>query len=296
MNRTTHALSVSLLVLACAGLSGQARAGESYDNCAGTIDELPAIIGTQGIWCLKGDLSTGMTSGYAIEVQANNVTIDCNGFKIGGLAAGSATETYGIVALERHNVSIRNCNIRGFIGGVAMIGGSGHVVEDNRFDNSTAGAIEIQGSGSVIRRNAAFDTGGSSAPSVKDAFVISTYGSVDILDNTIDGAFVVVGSDGRSVGIQSGGGFPGDNASATIANNRIRGLTADGSGAIAGILRGGSNGAAIVENQLFSTGHGTGITCAENDQDSVTGNIVLGFANGISNCPDDGNVIRGTTE
>ena len=66
-----------------------ALAAESYDNCTGYIESLPASISTQGTWCLRKDLATGMASGNAIEVKANNVVIDCNDFKIGGLAAGA---------------------------------------------------------------------------------------------------------------------------------------------------------------------------------------------------------------
>ena len=66
------------------------------------------------MWCLRHDLSTSIVSGQAIDIQANNVAIDCNDFKIGGLAAGNGSMAVGIHALTRQNATVRHCNIRGF--------------------------------------------------------------------------------------------------------------------------------------------------------------------------------------
>ena len=52
------------------------------------INTLPYVINIQGIYCLKGDLATNMTSGNAVTVNTNNVVIDLNGHKLGGQAAG----------------------------------------------------------------------------------------------------------------------------------------------------------------------------------------------------------------
>ena len=83
-------LACLLLAAAAAMLPpASALAAESYDNCTGFIDSLPATVSTQGTWCLRANLSTAMASGDAIAVAANNVTLDCNDFKIGGLAAGA---------------------------------------------------------------------------------------------------------------------------------------------------------------------------------------------------------------
>ena len=71
-----------------------AHAAQSYDNCTGFITSVPAVISTQGTWCLKQDLATAIASGNAISVNANNVTLDCNDFKLGGLAAGAGTVAF----------------------------------------------------------------------------------------------------------------------------------------------------------------------------------------------------------
>src|SRR5690606_14034939 len=106
---TSRILLTSLALLAGMLLVPHAaRAAQSYDTCTGFIDSLPATINSQGTWCLRGNVSTAITSGNAIEVAANNVTIDCNGFKIGGLGGGVATRTWGIVANERFNLRVNN--------------------------------------------------------------------------------------------------------------------------------------------------------------------------------------------
>ena len=119
----------ALILLALALFAARpADAAESYDNCNNTISSLPAVIATQGTWCFKGDLATAITSGSAITVNTNNVTIDCNNFKLGGLAAGLGTSTYGIFANNRFNISVRHCNVRGFYVGIFLYDKKGGAV------------------------------------------------------------------------------------------------------------------------------------------------------------------------
>ena len=62
-------LFISIAALAAfGGASIPAVAGESYDNCVGFIDALPATITTQGTWCLRQDLDSAATSGIMIEI------------------------------------------------------------------------------------------------------------------------------------------------------------------------------------------------------------------------------------
>jgi hypothetical protein len=151
-----------VLAFGLLSLSSPSPAAESYDNCTGFIDTLPATINTQGTWCLRKDISTAMASGMAITIAVHNVTIDCNDFKLGGLAAGTATEAVGIYADERNNITVRNCNVRGFMYGLGFIGAfasnggtsGGHVVEDSRFDgnaNDSVACRAMSGVGPVLR-------------------------------------------------------------------------------------------------------------------------------------------------
>ncbi|WP_245156421.1 right-handed parallel beta-helix repeat-containing protein [Agrilutibacter solisilvae] len=219
-----RALALLAPVLALAVTSAQAA--ESYDNCTGFIDSLPVSINTQGVWCLRQDLSTAVSSGAAILIATNNVTIDCNDFKIGGLGAGTATQTAGIRAVARQNAVVRRCNLRGFLRGVEFTGaGGGHVVHDNRFNGITGTGLHVEGEGSVVQRNLLTDTGGSTFDG-SAATAIFTSANVDVIANTISGVLPAGGGSGNGIayGIRTSA-----NTGGTIAGNRIRGLVAAGS-------------------------------------------------------------------
>src|SRR4249919_326642 len=122
----------------CLGLIMTPAHAETFHTCGTIIAIIPTVITTQGVYCLSHDVNTAITAGKAIDVQTNNVTIDCNGYKIGGLAGGTGSNAYGIFADTRLNITVRNCGIRGFYFGINLTGsgGAGHLVEDNRLDNN----------------------------------------------------------------------------------------------------------------------------------------------------------------
>ena len=276
-----HYLAVSALLLSC-GLSGQALAAESYDNCAGYIDALPATISTQGVWCLRQDVSTSLSDGAAITINTNNVTIDCNHFKVGGLSAGAGTKATGILADNRLNAVIRNCNVRGFYIGAALSGG-GHVVEDNRFNSNTATGLFLEGDGSVIRRNLVADTGGSTISTTSAGIVTNL--DVDVIDNTVATVFVDSGSEREAYGISASG-----NTSGSIRGNRVRNLTVLGEGSAFGIFNAVSSSVVMKGNHIIGDGTGdssVGIACAD-DSGMTRDNVVNGFVTGVSQCADNG--------
>jgi nitrous oxidase accessory protein NosD len=280
-------LAILLLVsLTVAGATDVARAAESYDNCTGYINSLPAVISTGGIWCLKHDLNTAIADGDAIHINGtNDVTIDCNNFKIGGLAAGIGTNATGIWAANLANFKVRHCNIRGFASGMYLQFATRAVIEDNRFDNNTAVAIGISsdGTSSVVRRNQVFNTGGSTTN--PDAIGILGAGSTDILDNTVTGVRATAGGGGNAIGIWS------DQGDASVDGNRVRNVRKDGSG-LAYAIRGTGYGRVIVRrNDLVANSSGTGITCTDATSLAVD-NAIIGFSTGITACTDaGGNVI-----
>jgi hypothetical protein len=270
-------LPAALALLAgLAAAAGGARA-ETYQTCTGFIDSIPATITTQGVWCLRKDLSTAMTSGTAITIATNNVTIDCNDFKIGGLAAGTASLTHGITAGERANAVVRHCNVRGFMYGIHLRG-YGHLVEDNRFDNNLVQGIHVEGHDSIVRRNRVLDTGGY--PASDRSYGIFATG--DVVDNIVSGVYAL-GTSPRVRGIYLVG------SRATARGNRVRDLSASaGSVAVGLLVQGGGN--AVVDNQVsVNPGHeGTGISAGGITSAACTGNFVYGFATGILNCRDGG--------
>jgi hypothetical protein len=158
----TAKLAASLLVLLALVLGATPARAETV-NCT-PVTALPAVITVQGIHCFTGDLTTAITSGNAIDIQTNNVVLDLNGFKLGGLAAGIGTLTRGIHASDRQNLTIKNGTIRGFLIGIALedSGASqGHVVEDIRADQNTFTGIDVRGSGTIVRNNQVVATGGT---------------------------------------------------------------------------------------------------------------------------------------
>jgi len=275
---------IALLAMVAITRPQAALAAESYDNCTGFITSLPTTVTTQGTWCLKQDLNTAIASGNAITVNTNNVTIDCNGYKLGGLSAGAGTGAVGIFAQDRVNVTVRHCAIRGFFVGVDLYGaaGGGHLVEDNRFDSNTYLGMQVQGDGSVVRRNLVYATGGTTQASY--AMGILVVYSTDVIDNTVAGVTAPVGSNGQALGIVVGS----QPADLRVVGNRVRGLAADGSATIEGIVNQSTGRSTIRGNDIVgNAGTGSvGLACANNSS-QARDNIIAGFATGISTCSVD---------
>ena len=278
-----------LLLLAVAMLLAAPRAAsaaESYDNCTGYITSIPAVITSQGTWCLKQDLATAMTSGRAIDVQANNVTIDCNGFKIDGLAAGLSTFAQGISSDNRLNTTVRRCSVSGFLNGIIMEPTStscgGHVVEDNRLDGNRLTGIQVLCDGSLIRRNRVFDTGRSTLYFA--AYAIVARYSVDVLDNVIANVTSFSASD-YATGIWV---YQDDGR---VSGNRIRGLGPNGGGVgTERAIYSQASGRMVMRNNDMMGNAGSGSQGMNCDSTTVRAkdNVIIGFQTDFSGCSDDG--------
>ena len=288
MTATTRLLPTLLCLLLLGGLSaGPARAAESYDACTGFIDSIPATITTQGVWCLRKDLATAITNGAAITIATNNVTIDCNGFKLGGLAAGNASHARGIRAENRQNATVRNCSIRGFYYGIDIYRGAGHLIEDNRLDNNLVYAIIVlPAENSLVQRNRIYDTGG--APLATQVAGIHAF--ADVIDNTVSGLFAADATAQLLAGIASS--TPG----ARIHGNTISGfdMTATNGGTVGnayGIYL-AAPGARVSGNHVSGNGGtaGNGIRAAST-ADYCLDNTIGGFAINIHpDCNSSGNL------
>ena len=284
MQPIRYLLTALLLFAGLLAAPTPARAAQSYDNCAGFIDTVPATITTQGTWCLRHDLTTAITTGAAITINNNNVTIDCNDFKLGGLQAGAATGTDGIVASSRLNATVRHCNIRGFLNGLVFQGvGGGHLVEDNRFDGNTAIGLYVVGDGSVVRRNRVSATGGSTLYTGY-AYGIYAINGVDVIDNGVDGVAAKPDSNGNNTGY---GIYTYANTSGSLIDNRVRGLVGAGAGLIYGIHNDAAGAISLRRNDVV--GPGTSAIYCDNNIGSAKDNIMSGgFASGLVGCSDAG--------
>jgi parallel beta-helix repeat protein len=274
--RPIHCLLASLALLAVF-ITAPVRA-ETYHTCGTFIASLPTVISTQGVYCLNKDLTTAITSGNAIDITTNNVTIDCNGYKIGGLAAGVGSLTNGIHGgASNVNITVRNCGIRGFSEGILLEGGSGHLVEDNRLDNNLYIGINLQGENNLVQRNRVFDTGGATTGGT--VYGIAVHG--DIVDNIVSGMIPTVAGGTTLYGIAD---FL---ASTQIHGNKISGLT--GSSSNIGIEANG-NAIAVSGNVVTASAAttGTGILGLGVTNTICSNNDIFKFSTPISTCQDGG--------
>ena len=197
-------------------------AGAETTICT-VISSLPYTISAQGSYCLDRNVSTAITSGAAITVNVNFVVLDLNGFKVGGGSAGPGTQTSGVLAVNRQNITVKNGNIRGFFRGVYLhdtSGGftssQGHLVEDIRADQNTFAGIVVEGRGNVVRNNQVVDTTGTT----------------------------VNGPDSDIVGLQVAG--PGSR----VINNDATETVAVGAGVAYGIQVSSADGAVVENNRI----------------------------------------------
>ena len=256
------------------------------DTWAETIDctpitTLPTIITIQGIYCFNGNLATSISSGNAIEIQTNNVTIDLNGWKLGGLAAGVGTQTKGIYAWQRKNITIRNGTIRGFYLGIYLqdsppyVTSQGHLIEDIRADQNTFIGMQVMGRGSTVRRNQVVDTGGSTENSYAYGFIL--YGpGVRALNNDISGTAATAVADANGLYLSKANG-------AVVEGNRIDDVSS-GTGNTYGMYINSSNDVLAAGNRITSAANGIVYTGGSTGKymDNLTSNVFTAFAGGTS--------------
>jgi len=249
-------------------------------NCT-AITTLPFTITTQGVYCLTGHLTTNMTLGNAIEIQTNNVTIDLNGWKLGGQAAGPATTARGIYANQRKNITIRNGTIRGFYRGIYLADSSpyttsqGHLIEDIRADKNTNFGIWIQGRGNIVRRNQVVDTGGSTVAST--AMGIWFFGPGGrVLDNDISGTAATDSSTGFGLRLNDADGT-------VVEGNRIDDVSTV-SGAAYGMYISSSNYVLAAGNRITSATGGIYYDSFSSGKymGNLTSNVTTPFYGGFS--------------
>ena len=91
------------------------------------------VINTSGTYTLLNDI--GPVSGTCFNVNANNVTLDCNGYTLTGNRSG-----YGIYASGRKNITIKNCNINNFQNGIYLdYFSNGALINNKLYSNTYSG-------------------------------------------------------------------------------------------------------------------------------------------------------------
>ena len=260
---------IKYLTLTTLLLTAPSAWAETIDCTA--ITTLPTVITVQGIYCFTGDLATSMSSGFAIAIQTNNVTIDLNGWKLGGLAAGTGTQTIGIYAYQRKNITIRNGIIRGFKYGIQLVDNfpyttsQGHLIEDIRADKNTTRGIEVRGRGNIVRRNQVVDTGG---PNYTYGITLSGPGA-RALNNDISGTAASAAAWGYGLYFYAADG-------AVAEGNRIDDVST-GTGIANGLYINNSDGVVVQDNRIIglsSTGTTRGMFFNVSTNVLVAGNRI----------------------
>jgi hypothetical protein len=117
-------------------------------EAATVITSLPYNITTQGSYIINQNLKA---SWHGIKVQANNVTIDLNGYTISG---NNTSSGHGVYMNGRRNVEIRNGTIRNFgSNGIyeESASGNSHRVINVRVMNNRGWGIYLEGSNHMVR-------------------------------------------------------------------------------------------------------------------------------------------------
>lgn len=154
---TQSLLALVLLLLSSASFA-------ETNRCT-VITNPPFVIDKAGVYCLIVNVNYKQSTGAAITVLVNDVTIDLNGFTLSGVGGGPNTFADGINALNRHNITIKNGNIRGFQYGINLQDNSAfktasqrHLIEDVVISRSNFRGISVAGSDITVRRNRVVDT------------------------------------------------------------------------------------------------------------------------------------------
>ncbi len=132
------------------------------------IDQVPFRITEAGKYQLKQNLNYSQSSGVAINIQANDVTLNLNGFTLQG-TGGEASSAIGILAVDRKRITIIHGQISGFYFGIDiratkrdMTKSGEHTISEILADHNWYFGIRLVGSDSTIKNNTITHTGGCS--------------------------------------------------------------------------------------------------------------------------------------
>ncbi len=257
-------------------ISFTASAHAEVTNCI-EITSLPTTISSSGVYCLKQNLSTAATSGNAIDVQANDVTIELNGWILDGSAAGTGTATNGIYSNTKTNITVRNGTIRGFRRGVYLVGSSAghHLVERVASDANRSVGLSVQGDEITVRDNRVFNTGPADVGNSAFGISITSAENFSISGNRIAGVAETLTNTGIYVGFSSRG---------EVIDNLVVDMVA--AAYEYGIYFAGSSDVSVAGNRIINTSTGrtaifdatgsTGIDCVDN--------IIRGYTTGTPGC------------
>jgi hypothetical protein len=190
------------------------------------ISSVPFLIAQPGSYIFTDNLTLASGSS-AISVQANNVTIDLNGFSLIGPGATSGLTTNGIAMSNFSNVEIRNGTVTDFPG-VGILENTplakGHRIINMRVHTNGSNGIQVNGSDHLVKgcrvySNGGYGIGGSTSDTLVTENLVSDNGTEGIIINSGSVLNNEVFRNGTN-GIRAGGKIVGNH----VALNGGRGI------------------------------------------------------------------------
>jgi parallel beta-helix repeat protein len=202
-------------------------------EAATEITKLPWTITTQGSYIINQNLKANW---HGIKVQANNVTIDLNGYSISG---NNTSGGHGVYMNGCSNVEIRNGTIRNFgSSGIHEESSSGnsHRVINVRVMNNKEDGIRLAGSNHMVKDCTVSGNGSYGI----DVFLGCTVSGNTVYNNAYYGIYAGSGStvsgntaysnDDIGINANSGSTVSGN----TVYNNGSAGINADSGSTVSG--------------------------------------------------------------
>ncbi len=236
------------------------------------ITSLPITITVQGIYCLKQNLNVNQSASTsaAITINAGNVTIDFNGFRVNNQAPLANTFARGVYAVDRKHITLKNGFIRGFYRGIFLKENTpgtsaGHQVEGMKIADSGYSGIGVDGDKSVVRDNRVLDTGGGSSTFVY-GIILSHADDGLVANNLVSGVAATVSNNGILIQVSD---------RVRVSGNDVTGVEG-GSNADQGIVLFSVNQAIIAGNRLlndpgtgtsgiYDNGQSSNVACRNNE-------------------------------
>lgn len=101
---------------------------------------LPTVTASATVGLMEIAVDTTLTEDHngPIEIVSDNVTLDCAGHKVTGIGKG-----YGIVLSGRTGVTVRNCDVSGFVQGITLYESDDNTIEENHAHDNTSDDFSV---------------------------------------------------------------------------------------------------------------------------------------------------------
>jgi hypothetical protein len=150
-----------LLPAACLLLAAPLSSLAETNQCS-VITALPATLSNPGVYCINQDLALAGSTGNAVTIMADSVTLDLNGHALRSNATAN-TATTGVTLNGHKYFTIIDGTIAGFGNGIdvqssATARARGGLIADVKVQRSVAAGIGVDCDGCVVRNNLVTDT------------------------------------------------------------------------------------------------------------------------------------------